>query len=100
MEFNCKPFLCGMVLGILVPYIPYMTSKRCMDMKDKMMNKMSKAKEAFKEMVLDAKKSTASNMDGVLESINSKIDELSKNLEKMEFSKAKAKSKSSSNGRD
>ncbi len=95
MEFNCKPFLLGMAVGIIVPYVPYITSQRGMMMKDKMVNKMSKVKDSIMEMVQDAAHKTSSNMDGVLESINAKIDDLSKMIAKMDHSKVKTKSKTS-----
>ncbi len=95
MEMKCKPFFLGLTLGVLIPFIPYCFSQRGMNMMDKMKTKMSDVKDSIKEAVVDAKKSTMSNVDGALESINEKIDEIIKNLSKVELSKVKTKSKTS-----
>lgn len=95
MKFKVKHFLLGVGVGILIPCIPYLTSQKGMAMKDKMKNKMLNVKDSFVEVVKDAKKNTASNMNEVLESINKKIDELNKSLSKIDVSKVKTKSKSS-----
>lgn len=95
MEMKCKPFFLGLTLGIVIPFIPYCFSQKGMNMMDKMKTKMSNVKDSIKEVVIDAKKSTMSNVDGALESINEKIDELIDSLSKIELSKVKTKSKSS-----
>ena len=95
MEIKLKPFIVGVTIGVLIPYIPYFFSKKGTNMMDTMKSRIVKVKDTAKDMAVDAGKTTISNIDGALESINDKIDTIIKNISKIDVSKVKAKSKTS-----
>lgn len=92
MEMKLKPFLVGVTLGVMIPFIPYLFSKQGKKCMEKMKSNMVKMKDSCLDVVSSASKKACSNMDGALESINSKLDTIIK--EKKDGSKVKTKSKS------
>lgn len=95
MEKKIFAFALGASLGMVIPFVPYFLSKKGKNMAMKMKDTICECGNTLKQDVKEMTNDSMASLDGTLETINDKIDDIIDNLSSIDFSKIKAKSKSS-----
>ena len=83
----------GMVIGMLILVGCEPLYQRLTETKDDCMKKMSKVKTKAETSLADVKKKVTLKTDTTLDSMDEKIDDLIKNVDNIDISKLKGKSK-------